>query len=334
MRPTPLPAALGDLFTTTTARSAGVPASRLRAADLERPYRGVRVISRHPTPDDDGNASPEGLLLERARRYAARMTRHEFFSHVTAAVIWGLPLPFALVCDRLVDVCVLSPHRNPEGRRIVSHCVQPAMARVVEHPTLGYRLTSPATTWAMLGAVLIDPYDVVAAADAVVREPLHHSDPPALATVEHLHNALSAGRRRRATLLREALPRVSTRSRSRQETRLRLTLVDGGAPMPEVNFDVVELGVWIAQVDLAYPRQRLAVEYEGDHHRTAADQWATDIDRVERLHAAGWRVIRVTRADLIDRGCRTRRRAFGRGCGRVLLPSTAAKWQSQALASA
>lgn len=71
--------------------------------------------------------------------------------------------------------------------------------------------------------------------------------------------------------------------------------------MPEVNFDVVELGVWIAQVDLAYPRQRLAIEYEGDHHRTAADQWATDIDRVERLHAAGWRVIRVTRADLADR---------------------------------
>ncbi|WP_054686423.1 endonuclease domain-containing protein [Microbacterium sp. No. 7] len=60
-------------------------------------------------------------------------------------------------------------------------------------------------------------------------------------------------------------------------------------------------GAWIAQVDLAYLAQKLAIEYEGDHHRTDAGQWAKDVDRIERLQAAGWRVIRVTRADLDDR---------------------------------
>ncbi|WP_156366590.1 type IV toxin-antitoxin system AbiEi family antitoxin domain-containing protein [Microbacterium sp. No. 7] len=104
MRRTSLPASLGDLFTTAEARAAGVPASRLRAMDLERPHHGVRLRSLPAAPHDREEPGPETLLRERARRYAPRMGGDEFFSHVTAAVIWGLPLPFAVVRGRpIVD---------------------------------------------------------------------------------------------------------------------------------------------------------------------------------------------------------------------------------------
>lgn len=57
----------------------------------------------------------------------------------------------------------------------------------------------------------------------------------------------------------------------------------------------------MACVDLAYPDRRVGVEHEGDQHRTDAVQWQRDIERYERLAAAGWRMVRVTRDMLFQR---------------------------------
>jgi very-short-patch-repair endonuclease len=48
-------------------------------------------------------------------------------------------------------------------------------------------------------------------------------------------------------------------------------------------------------VDLAYPLLRIAIEFEGDQHRTDPRQWQRDIEKHERLADLGWRVIRVSR---------------------------------------
>lgn len=128
---------------------------------------------------------------------------------------------------------------------------------------------------------------------------MFEGDPPALATVRQLEAAVAAGRRVGSPALRRALPRVRTRSASRTETRCRLILVDGGLPEPELNHDVYDdAGRFIACVDLAYPARRVAIEYEGEHHLRDAEQWAKDIARYEALAAAGWFVIRVTKADV------------------------------------
>ncbi|WP_344737733.1 hypothetical protein [Microbacterium awajiense] len=140
------------------------------------------------------------------------MIEHEFFTHVPAAVAWGLPLPFRADESRDLDVGVFAPRRNRAGRGVAGHSVKPGLAHVVDHPTLGVRLTSPASTWAMLAGTLWDVYDVVALGDAIMREPLHEADASALATLEQLAAAASAGRRRGIARLREALPRIRTRS--------------------------------------------------------------------------------------------------------------------------
>ena len=223
------------------------------------------------------------------------MGPEQFFCLVTAAVLWRMPLSRSLLTAD-VDVGVFAPRRNPSGRHVRGHAVRPELASIRIHPTLGVRITSPASTWAMLAAVIPDFRDVVALGDAVVREPMFRDDPPALATVPQLQAVVDAGRRVGIGVLREALPLIRTRSASPRETWCRLALADADLPEPELNYFVFdENGILVACVDLAYPRLKIAVEYEGEHHLTDPDQWAKDIERHARLVDLGWVVIRVTK---------------------------------------
>jgi very-short-patch-repair endonuclease len=69
----------------------------------------------------------------------------------------------------------------------------------------------------------------------------------------------------------------------------------GLAPIPQ--FEVREDGALVARVDLAWPEARLAIEYEGAYHFEGS-QIIRDDARLDRLAAAGWRVIRLSAADL------------------------------------
>ena len=153
----------------------------------------------------------------------------------------------------------------------------------------------------MLASLITDVRDVVALGDAVVREPMFADDPPALATIAQLESAFRAGRRIGIARLREALPLIRTRSASRRETWCRLALADARLPEPELNWSVYDgEGDFVACVDLAYPRLKIAIEYEGEHHLTDPKQWAKDIERHARLVELGWIVIRVTKHHLAD----------------------------------
>lgn len=99
--------------------------------------------------------------------------------------------------------------------------------------------------------------------------------------------------------LRELLMLVDGRTESPMETRLRLLLHDADAPPPVPQFEVRDDGGhFLARVDLAYPQWRIALEYEGDHHREKA-QFRRDIARVNALRQAGWLVLRFTADDVL-----------------------------------
>jgi very-short-patch-repair endonuclease len=97
---------------------------------------------------------------------------------------------------------------------------------------------------------------------------------------------------------RRALELADPRAQSRPESRMRVHLVLDGLS-PEVQFPVCNRGSWVATVDLAFPCQRLAVEYDGVWHGTPL-QVGSDRERLNRLHAAGWEVVFVTREHLRD----------------------------------
>ncbi|MBS1906149.1 MAG: hypothetical protein JST33_06190 [Actinobacteria bacterium] len=97
-----------------------------------------------------------------------------------------------------------------------------------------------------------------------------------------------------------ALAQAREHVESPKETETRLLLVDAGLPEPEVQHEVRDGGRLIARVDLAYPRWRVAIEYEGDGHRTDAAQWRRDIQRQRDLEDRGWIIIRLTQLDLAE----------------------------------
>jgi G:T-mismatch repair DNA endonuclease (very short patch repair protein) len=84
---------------------------------------------------------------------------------------------------------------------------------------------------------------------------------------------------------------------SPQETRLRLVMARAGLPPPVAQFRIFDDEGLIGRVDFAYPDHRIVIEYDGLWHAEPG-QFAKDRRRVNRLTAAGWRVVFVTAADL------------------------------------
>jgi very-short-patch-repair endonuclease len=73
---------------------------------------------------------------------------------------------------------------------------------------------------------------------------------------------------------------------------VRCILIAAGLPEPALNVDVFDdSGRFLGCVDMAYPLQRVAIEYLGMLHDTS---WARDVERIAALRAAGWNVIEVT----------------------------------------
>jgi hypothetical protein len=95
------------------------------------------------------------------------------------------------------------------------------------------------------------------------------------------------------------LPLVDGRAMSPPESRVRVACHLGGLPHPIPQYEVFEGGVFLGQVDLAWPEEKLIVEYEGAYHFDEL-QIVHDDARYEALVAAGWRVIRLSSIDLRD----------------------------------
>jgi hypothetical protein len=117
-----------------------------------------------------------------------------------------------------------------------------------------------------------------------------------LATIDDLaaevHSGMRGARRARA-----ALERIRVGAESAMETYVRLAVVDAGFPEPELNLDVHdEQGIFLGRVDFAWPDQKIALEYDGDHHRDR-EQYRRDQRRGNGFTAGGWLVIHATAAD-------------------------------------
>lgn len=107
--------------------------------------------------------------------------------------------------------------------------------------------------------------------------------------------------------LREALSLAEPLSESPTETRLRLLLVDAGAPPPVAQYEVQDGdGRLLGRVDLAYPRWKIALECRGDQQRVDPGQPPRrDLSQVGALRSAGWRVLSFNQEDVARHPGRT-----------------------------
>lgn len=271
---------LGAPFSTAAARAGDVAKHRFRSPDLEAPYRAVRAP----------RASTE-QLLELCRAYAIRAGGDEFFSHATAARLYRLPLPYRLQQRRTIDVAVFRPSHPPQAAGVIGHRISRA---VPLRSVSGLAVAPPVEAWIQLGAVLgLDA--LIVCGDALVRRKRP------LATQDELRAAVAtAFRRPGLRKLRAALVHVRAGTDSPRETLARLIITRAGLPEPVIGFKVFDdRGDFIGTPDLFYPKYRIAMEYEGDGHRTSVQTFNDDIERAEQFQDARCRYVRITR-DHID----------------------------------
>lgn len=292
-------------FTLARGRSAGLSEERMRGRDLARPVRGVRQA---PGPTTAPVTAPITAPLAAADPWAAADARLQarcaavdlavpdgaFFSHLTAARLWPLPLPRWAVEDDTAHVSVMEPAMSPRLPGVVGHRLSHHLIFTVSRS--GFRLVDPATLFCQLAAVLPLP-DLVAVGDALIlspRFPEPADERPYLARAD-LVERVDRGRGRGLVRARRAVGLVRQGAESRPETLVRLAIVQAGLPEPDLNVDVHAAdGSFIGRGDMVYRRHRVIVEYDGDQHRVDTRQYDHDIGRLDRFAAQGWRVVRLT----------------------------------------
>jgi very-short-patch-repair endonuclease len=201
----------------------------------------------------------------------------------SAATWWGAELADA---DDDVELLVPPSCRGGAARgvRVARTAVTGSEVRLLR----GVRVTSPVRTSVDLArirprdeaVVLLDQFTAAGYGD--------------LAAARRAAAALTG---RDCRSVRQALEQADGLAQSPQETRLRLLVTASALPRPVAQFTVSDRGRFVARVDFAWPGRRLALEYDGLWHAEPG-QFAADRARLNRLLAAGWRVLFVTAADL------------------------------------
>lgn len=283
-RPAKIPAELtGVVIRTADAPSWGVTSGRMRRADIARPFHGIAAFE---LDLDD--------IEERCRAYAPLLLPGQYFSHVTALALLGAPLP-RWFDDEPLHLSVLFPRTPPRGEGVAGHSLRKFTS--VTHRR--YPVMDPAYAWCQ-SAALLSREDLVAAGDSLVTGPrVQRTRTPGVTTIARLGEvAKLLGRSPGAGKVAWALTRVRPGVDSRPETLLRLLCVRARLPEPVVDFEVAVAGGILLHADLAFPRERIVLDYEGDDHRVDRATWLRDLQRRELFEDAGYRVIRVTSADL------------------------------------
>jgi hypothetical protein len=228
----------------------------------------------------------------RARAAALLMPPEAAIGGRSAAAWFGAP--FANATEPVV---VVAPRGcmwdGPQGVRVHTTDLRPSEVWTTEE---GVRLTTALrTAWDI--ACREPTLTAVALLDGMLRHSdLHGGDVTARALSDEFDARRGRWGSRRAHFV---LPLLDGRAMSPPESKVRVSCQLQGLPRPVPQYEVVEDGVFLGQVDLAWPEARLIVEYEGAYH-FEAQQIVKDDARYERLVAAGWRVIRLSSADLHD----------------------------------
>lgn len=219
------------------------------------------------------------LLATRHRR----MPGDALFSHRTAGWLHGLDLP---PCDP-IEVTL------PQASR-TSHLAGMALTRSDYTDSeaceiRGLPATSSIRTVADLGrrGPLTEAVVVI---DMALRARLVTCE--ALGEWPELHP-----RHRGLGLMKRALELADGASESPMETRLRQLLVMAGLPRPVAQVPLHDRsGTFLGRCDLFYPREGLAIEYDGATHR---DSLEADNRRQNRILEAGFRLLRFTASDVL-----------------------------------
>jgi hypothetical protein len=190
------------------------------------------------------------------------------------------------VDDRKPAELLWPNRRPPRGIRTWSDRVYDDEVELID----GVRVTTPART-ALDIACRYSLGRAVAAIDALARKTrLKMADVELLAD---RHNGRRGIRKARAVL-----DLVDPGAESPQETWLRLVVIRHNFPRPKTQIPVYdEFGVLVGVFDLGWEDMKIAMDYEGEHHRLSRRVFNHDIRKAETVAQLGWTDIRITAED-------------------------------------
>lgn len=260
----------------------GLSRSRLRRliADgtLRRLFRGVYVRS----------DVPETLAL-RASALALVVPPHTVVCDRTAAWLHGIDCfePTEDASFAALEVVAIGDHDRTRRDKVYGGTR--ALLREDICEVSGVKVTTPARTAADL-ARLRGRRSALAMLDAFAR---HHG----VSQADHARLLARLKGHRGVVQYRELAPLADPRPESLAESWTRMDIKDHGLPLPTPQVWVELEGFGRVRLDLAYPRWKIAIEYNGEEFHSSAQARAADAERIRALEAAGWIVIVVTKDD-------------------------------------
>jgi hypothetical protein len=256
-----------------------VGSAALAAGALTRHALRTQYVSLHH--DVYIAKSTELTAVIRARAGWLRSRGHGIVAGFSAAALHGAKWIDARRPATLID----TNRRCADGITVWAVAIDEDEVQLID----GIRVTTPSRTAVDLACKY--PIDTaVTAIDALARATRLKVPDTELAAERHPgRHGLERARR--------AIQLVDPGAESPRETWVRLLIVRAGYPPPETQIRVYnEYGALIAEVDMGWRDLKIAVQYDGDHHRSPK-QFAKDIRQMREMTAVGWIVIRVTAGD-------------------------------------
>jgi hypothetical protein len=131
-------------------------------------------------------------------------------------------------------------------------------------------------------------------------------------TVADLRNAIREQKGRRGIVrVRELLEYADGRAESPMESEARLVFIDGGLPMPELQYEIVDRCGQLWRVDFAWPEAMLVAEYESMEWHATPEALIHDRMKTARLQECGWKTVPIVVDDVRHRPFDLVARMFG-----------------------
>ncbi|KUI00165.1 hypothetical protein [Mycobacterium sp. IS-3022] len=189
---------------------------------------------------------------------------------------------------------------------------EPADLHVLSPPGSRLRSTDGMKVHRREGApmTVVDGRPVTAAAWTAVEVARSQRRPRALATLDAALRSGSVNRtelwraaveqagRRGIVTVRDLIALADARSESPMESEARLAMIDGGLPIPELQYELIDGNGQLRRVDFAWPAQRVAVEYDGVDWHSSAEALRRDRRRTAALLDVRWVVIAIVFEDV------------------------------------
>ncbi len=242
--------------------------SLVRAGTLVRVWHGVYALHQ---PD----------ILERLAALDLIMGRSIVACMNTAADLHG----FNTEPDDSIHVLDPGIRMRPNPRLMVHQRVGAPLKR-----TRGRLATAPAWTAVELARTLRRPR-VLAVLDAAL-----HSG---ACTRDDLTAVIREQKGRRGIVnVRSLLTYADGRAESAMESETRLVFIDGGLPLPELQYEIVDKCGKLWRVDFAWPTAKVAAEYDSAEWHANPDAFKHDRMKTARLQECGWISIPVVVDDV------------------------------------